>query len=120
MEKILDEDTHNGQTHFLIKWKGYDIFHSTWEREDKISHLAEMIEEFRKGNQNKSKKAVRYKYNALMNPYQAIAFHGHYLYGDQAKAIASTRVQFDEEGKKTIYLEVQWEPRKNHDSWVNL
>jgi hypothetical protein len=49
IEKIIDKDKINGLVHYLIKWKGYDASHNTWQSrkqliEDGVKHIIDEYE----------------------------------------------------------------------------
>ncbi|CAD8163261.1 unnamed protein product [Paramecium octaurelia] len=47
MEAILDSRTINDQLYFLVKWAGYPISQSTWEKADKVPVDSNMISEYK-------------------------------------------------------------------------
>ncbi|CAK82542.1 unnamed protein product (macronuclear) [Paramecium tetraurelia] len=47
MEAILDSRTINDQLYFLVKWAGYPISQSTWEKADKVPADSNMISEYK-------------------------------------------------------------------------
>lgn len=49
IERIIDKKKIKGLVHYLIKWKGYNDSHNTWEpRKQLISDVPEMVKEFEK------------------------------------------------------------------------
>lgn len=77
---------------------------STWEDASKFTAMDELIVDFRRNKRGKRDKSISELANKLMNPYRATEVHGHFLYGDEPKEIIQTILQFDEDGKKKIYL----------------
>jgi hypothetical protein len=84
---------------------------STWERASKFSQFKTLIKDFKKNDKAKKYKAVREGTDKFMNPYRTTEIHGHFLYGDKPKEILSRTVKYDSNGRKSVYLEVAWQPR---------
>lgn len=119
VEKIIADECWNGHQYYLIKWKGFDITMSTWERADKFTGMADLIEEYAKSKKGKKHTSFREETDIMMNPYRATEIHGHFLYGDEPSTIINTFVQF-EKGKKTVFHEVVWKLRKTEEGDVQL
>jgi len=41
----------NGQKYYLIKWKGFDITLSTWEKAEKFKAMTDLIDNFKRKSQ---------------------------------------------------------------------
>ena len=50
VDKILDHKNEDGQTTFLVKWKGYPLSESTWEPRANLDHARTAMRKFRKSN----------------------------------------------------------------------
>lgn len=74
--------------------------------------MRDLIEEFHKTQKGKNEKNIMEKTGIKMNPYRATEIHGHFLYGDEPNSIVNTFLQFNAEGKKTIFLEISWKQRE--------
>jgi transposase InsO family protein len=46
VEKILDKRVHRRRTEYLVKWRGYDQFESTWLPAKELTHAKEALQEF--------------------------------------------------------------------------
>ncbi|KAL4461185.1 hypothetical protein ABPG72_006578 [Tetrahymena utriculariae] len=46
VEKIVDKKIENGQIFYKVKWKGWDSTYNTWEPENNLFRVSEMIEEY--------------------------------------------------------------------------
>ena len=46
VENILDSCRYRNQLQYLVKWKGYDTGHNTWEPATNLTHSADLVEEF--------------------------------------------------------------------------
>ena len=46
VEKILDTRIRRNKNQYLIKWKGYPMYDSTWESEDNIKNTQSLLKEF--------------------------------------------------------------------------
>lgn len=63
MEKILGRKYEGGKPFYYIKWKGYAIGESTWEPEENLESIQDMIAEFEKeyegSNEEKIMKSIQ-------------------------------------------------------------
>ena len=60
VEKILNDKVDNGITYYRIKWKGYSLFHSTWETEDNIlENCSDLIDKYKSNKSAKNSKRKR-------------------------------------------------------------
>ncbi len=46
IQKILDDDTIDGQRHYLIKWKGFNTSENTWEPPEHLTHCQDLIRQY--------------------------------------------------------------------------
>jgi hypothetical protein len=46
VEKIFGEAIWDNKKYYLVKWKGFDLTMSTWEREIDIGHMTTCLSEF--------------------------------------------------------------------------
>ena len=47
VDEILDQRIINGETRFLIRWKGYSELHNSWEPEENLSHCKDLLNTFK-------------------------------------------------------------------------
>ena len=50
VEEILDQQDINNESHYLIKWKGYNSEGNTWESEENLTHCAVKLRQFLQRN----------------------------------------------------------------------
>ena len=53
VEEILDQQDINDESHYLIKWKGYNSEGNTWESEENLTHCAVKLHQFLQRNLQK-------------------------------------------------------------------
>jgi hypothetical protein len=58
VERIIRKEVWDGESFYLIKWKGFSVSLSTWERSSKFSQMKELIKDFKKNGKGKKSKAV--------------------------------------------------------------
>uniref|UniRef100_A0A673JYN2 Chromodomain-helicase-DNA-binding protein 2-like n=1 Tax=Sinocyclocheilus rhinocerous TaxID=307959 RepID=A0A673JYN2_9TELE len=80
----FDPEKDEGETQFLIKWKGWSYIHSTWESVDSLSQQKvkgmKKLENFKKKNEDKKKKLLRSVIHFLFlsfNQQQELGNHHH-------------------------------------------
>jgi len=67
VESIIGRRVHDGETQYLVKWKGYEVAESTWEKADACKGCASLVRRF---NQQQKRKAM--KRTALVKETEAI------------------------------------------------
>lgn len=82
VERIIGEEIWDGEKYYLIKWKGYAINLSTWEKASDYAEMSNILNDYMRTKKGKRNKTIREDANKLMNPYRATEIHGHFLYGD--------------------------------------
>ena len=50
VEEILDQQDIDGESHYLVKWKGYNSEGNTWEPEENLTHCAAKLRQFLQRN----------------------------------------------------------------------
>ncbi|KAL4452987.1 hypothetical protein ABPG73_011068 [Tetrahymena malaccensis] len=58
VEKIVDKKTENGQIFYKVKWKGWDSTYNTWEPENNLFRVSEMIEEYEASKKYQKRQAL--------------------------------------------------------------
>ena len=48
VEAILTHRQFRGKYQYLVKWKGYDSSENTWEPENNLTHMEELLAEYKK------------------------------------------------------------------------
>ena len=48
VEAILAHRRFRGKYQYLVKWKGYDSSENTWEPENNLTHMEELLNEYKK------------------------------------------------------------------------
>ncbi|KAJ5566266.1 hypothetical protein N7535_007904 [Penicillium sp. DV-2018c] len=65
MPEVKDEHKFDGETHFLIKWKGWPAEYNEWVPDDRMGHAEKAIADYRKKKKaeeaKKAKKAKKSK-----------------------------------------------------------
>ena len=61
VDEIMGRRKRKNKYEYLIKWKGYSINESTWEPEEKLFTIRDLIEEYDLICDNKEKKKKRKK-----------------------------------------------------------
>ena len=52
VETILDKHIIRNKLQYLIKWKGYPDYESSWELLDNLSNCSKLITEYKRNNAN--------------------------------------------------------------------
>jgi len=48
VEEILDHRVHQGETRFLVKWKGYSDLLNSWEPEENLGNCKESLADYKR------------------------------------------------------------------------
>lgn len=48
VESILEKEIQRGKVYYLVKWKGFDLDHATWEPRNNLKNAPEILKEFEK------------------------------------------------------------------------
>lgn len=50
VEEILDQQNVQGQSKYLVKWKGYEHIENTWEPEENLTNCQKLLQQFQRRN----------------------------------------------------------------------
>ena len=67
VEEILDKkyNAREGKNYYLVKWEGYPPEQNTWEPEENLETIPDLVEQFEKKYQNKLKQAKKQREEKL-------------------------------------------------------
>ncbi len=53
VEKILQKRIFKNKVEYLVKWKGYDVYDSTWEPLSNLTNCQSLLKQFEKASSSK-------------------------------------------------------------------
>ncbi|XP_043243512.1 histone-lysine N-methyltransferase SUV39H2-like isoform X2 [Amphibalanus amphitrite] len=121
VEKILDYTRENGVDMFLIKWKGWNNTHNTWEPQENLSCLEMMIDFFKErelAHQNKRRKTepsmAREGYVQMFEE-EYLQMTPNEVAKEFSQHLVNGQLKFKEKLKpiKTVHMEIESFVRRN-------
>ena len=55
VEEILDQKKQKGKMKYLVKWKGYPLYDSTWETVDNLDNAPKLLQAYKQKHKVKKK-----------------------------------------------------------------
>ena len=52
VEEILDSRRHRGRLQYLVRWKGYDVSHNSWESAGNVANAKKLVDTFHRKRPN--------------------------------------------------------------------
>ena len=126
VEKILDQKILNEKKYYLIKWTQWPESFNSWEEENTLNSVKDLISEFletkglsknhlKRENKEKEKKSKNLKKLQKNNP-----FYGHFKYGDKPLSVISIEnVNKNKQDRIELLCTVKWEKRPSGEIPLN-
>ena len=86
----------DGKNYYLVKWLNWDVKTCTWEEEQNVSHLKNLIKDYQNSRKFDQQHNIGIKkvdtIQVGMSPYEATKYYGHVLYGDKPLKVVAVSV----------------------------
>ena len=114
VERIIDEKTEEGSKYYLIRWKGYTEEFDTWEPEQNLNNVEELMNEWNKKKTKGRKKGRKKRKRGKVNVFRIIrqGEDGSYLIETEENLGPDYYVWVDKEQIKNKEILNKWDKGK--------